>query len=104
MRFTLFSLIVAALFAMTTLAVAPMHSVIISFPKEAPDSLLQSAKDQVVAAKGKITHEYNIIKGFAAELPKSAMETIQTLSAEFPALIESDGVVTTQGEKKAGIF
>ena len=48
----------------------------------------------------------DIIKGFAAELPKSAMETIQTMSTEYPALIESDGIVTTQGNKgdKVGIF
>ncbi|KAF2640779.1 hypothetical protein P280DRAFT_469489, partial [Massarina eburnea CBS 473.64] len=59
MRFTLFSFFVAALFALTTMAVAPMHSVIISFPKDAPDSLLQSAKDRVIAAKGTITHEYS---------------------------------------------
>ncbi|PVI08639.1 hypothetical protein DM02DRAFT_608012 [Periconia macrospinosa] len=44
---------------MTAAAVVPMHSVIISFPAEAPDHLLQKAKDAVIAAKGKITHEYS---------------------------------------------
>ncbi|CAI6333900.1 unnamed protein product [Periconia digitata] len=106
MRFTLASFLVAVFFAMTTAAVVPMHSVIISFPADAPDHLLQQAKDAVIDAKGKITHEYNIIKGFAAELPKSAMETIQAMDATWPALIESDGLVTTQGDKgdKVGIF
>ena len=59
MRFTLFSFIVTIFFAMTTAAVVPMHSVIVSFPADAPDHLLQNAKDAVMAAKGKITHEYS---------------------------------------------
>ena len=103
MRFAFVTFLVTIFFVMTTAAVVPMHSVIISFPAEAPDHLLQNAKDAVIAAKGKITHEYNIIKGFAAQLPKSAMETIQTMSTEYPALIESDGLVTTQGNNKDSV-
>jgi hypothetical protein len=59
MRFALFSIIIA-LFAAVTMAVAPeLHSVIISFPNETPDHVVQSAKDMVLAGKGKITHEYS---------------------------------------------
>jgi hypothetical protein len=59
MRFTLFTLLVA-LFAAVAMAVPPkMISVIISFPNDTPDHIVQSAKDMVTKAKGKITHEYS---------------------------------------------
>ncbi|KAF2250627.1 hypothetical protein BU26DRAFT_517454 [Trematosphaeria pertusa] len=102
MRFALLSFVLA-LFVAITMAVAPLQPVIISFPKEAPDSLLESAKEAIKKAGGVITHEYNIIKGFACQAPASILETVSAMSAEFPALIESDGIMTTQEqESKAG--
>jgi hypothetical protein len=50
---------------------------------------------------GVITHKYNIIKGFAAHAPASVLEKVQALSDAFTAMIEEDGVVTTQ-EKDHG--
>ena len=44
---------------------------------------------------GQITHEYNIIKGFACKAPAAVLEKVQVLSDQFAALIEEDGVVTT---------
>lgn len=142
MRFALLSFVLA-LFVAITMAVAPLQPVIISFPKEAPDSLLESAKEAIKKAGGVITHEYSefvlslsslsgpesegatspdglgkggmefkkrnlmcnadIIKGFACQAPASILETVSAMSAEFPALIESDGIMTTQEqESKAG--
>lgn len=49
---------------------------------------------------GQITHKYNIIKGFAANAPAAALEKVQVLSTEFSALIEEDGIVTTQKQGK----
>jgi hypothetical protein len=43
----------------------------------------------------------DIIKGFAAEAPESSLSTVSTMSTEFEASIEEDGVVTTQ--KKGGM-
>lgn len=42
---------------------------------------------------GVITHEYNIIKGFAAKAPAKALETIQALGAGHNVLVEEDQVV-----------
>lgn len=64
MRFALFSLVLALL-AAVAMSVAPLQPVIISFPKEAPNDLLESAKKAVLDAKGKITHEYSKSPGFA---------------------------------------
>jgi hypothetical protein len=60
MRFAFISFFITV-FAAVAMAVAPLHSVIISFPNETPDvdNLLAKAKDAVRAAKGEITHEYS---------------------------------------------
>jgi len=38
----------------------------------------------------------DIIKGFAAEAAESSLETVSTMSTQYEASIEEDGVVTTQ--------
>jgi hypothetical protein len=123
MRFALFSAIIA-LFAAVAMAVAPkLYSVIISFPKNTPDHVVESAKDMVRANKGKITHEYSkfpplslargwqreltsalvdIIQGFAADIAEAAIVSIQSMNAEYPALVEGDGIMTTQEDNKKG--
>jgi len=42
----------------------------------------------------------DIFPGFAADIPKNNVPKIEALSTEYPALVESDGIVTTQGDKK----
>jgi hypothetical protein len=58
MRFTLLAGFLAMM-SVGVVAVAPMNSYIISFPKEAPRELVQKAMDKVVKAKGVVTHEYS---------------------------------------------
>ncbi|KAJ4378668.1 hypothetical protein N0V86_005539 [Didymella sp. IMI 355093] len=98
MRFATLS-VLTALFAATTMAVAPQRSVIISFPNETPDHIVEEAKEGIRKAKGVITHEYNIIKGFAAQAPASALEFVTTMGEQYKVEIEEDGIVTTQGEE-----
>ncbi|KAI1874989.1 uncharacterized protein JN550_002418 [Neoarthrinium moseri] len=57
--------------------------------------------DQVAAAKkhaqdqgGKITHEYNLIKGFAVEFPKDSVSTLE--SHEHVKAVEADKEMKTQ--------
>ncbi|OAL55337.1 hypothetical protein IQ07DRAFT_163406 [Pyrenochaeta sp. DS3sAY3a] len=99
MRFTLVSFLIAFL-ATFAMAVAPQRSVIISWPNETPDHIVEEAKEAIRQAKGVITHEYNIIKGFAANAPASALEFVTTLSDVYKCEIEEDGIVTTQNEDK----
>lgn len=40
----------------------------------------------------------DIIKGFAANAPASALEFVTTMGEQYKVEIEEDGVVTTQGE------
>lgn len=43
-------------------AVQPQKSVIVSYEASTPDSFIESAKEAIVSAGGKITHTYSLIK------------------------------------------
>lgn len=60
MKFTIFSIL-----AMATVALAvatPQKAVIVSYPNDTPDSVVEQAKNAIKAAGGIITHEYQLIK------------------------------------------
>ena len=60
MKISIFSIL-----AMTTAALAvasPQKAVIVSYPNDTPDSVVDQAKDAIKAAGGTITHEYQLIK------------------------------------------
>ncbi|KAJ5584125.1 uncharacterized protein N7459_003925 [Penicillium hispanicum] len=80
-----------------TLAANSLKSVIITFPKGTPSSVILQAKDSLKAAGGVITHEYSLIRGFAAEAPAIALETLSTQSTEYKPEIEEDEVVSAYG-------
>ena len=44
-----------------------------------------------------ITHEYNLIKAFAAKAPAKVLETVQALGIENSVLIEEDQMVQANG-------
>ncbi|KAI1403342.1 hypothetical protein F4819DRAFT_451674 [Hypoxylon fuscum] len=99
MRF--FSTIVAALaVAQGAFAVDVQKSVIVSFPSETTDDIVDRAKEDIRKAGGMITHEYQLIKGFAAKAPQKIIETVSAWSAEYNVVIEEDQIVqiTTPNE------
>jgi hypothetical protein len=61
MKLTAF-LITALTVASGALAVDVQKSVIISYPSETPDSVLDQAKQAIKDSGGVITHEYQLIK------------------------------------------
>ncbi len=60
MKLTLFSIL--ALITVVMAAAQPQKAVIVSYPNDTPDSIVDQAKDAIVAAGGVITHEYKLIK------------------------------------------
>lgn len=46
-----------------------------------------------------LTYSLDIIKGFAAQAPASALEFVTTMGEQYKVEIEEDGVVTTQDEE-----
>lgn len=45
-----------------------------------------------------ITHEYSLIKGFAAKASEEALDTIQSLGNQHDVVIEKDQMVHTQDD------
>ncbi|KAI1341814.1 hypothetical protein F5Y15DRAFT_348290 [Xylariaceae sp. FL0016] len=74
-------------------AVDVQKAVIVSFPSETPDDVVSRAMDDIRKAGGMITHEYQLIKGFAAKAPQKIIESVTAWSAEFNAVVEEDQVV-----------
>jgi len=58
MHFVLTTFVVALL-ATFAMASAPQKSVIMSWPNDTPDSVVEAAKKAIIDAKGTITHEYS---------------------------------------------
>ncbi|KAL1967259.1 hypothetical protein VTN77DRAFT_3305 [Rasamsonia byssochlamydoides] len=80
------------------LAVQPQKSVIVTYPQDTPDSILGQAKQVIQDAGGIITHEYHLIKGFAAKASANAIKSVSTLSAAFNPIIEEDKIVSVDGD------
>jgi hypothetical protein len=59
----LFAILIAALTLLSgVIAVDVQKSVIISYPAETPDSVVDQAKKAIIEGGGLITHEYHLIK------------------------------------------
>ncbi|KAH6717854.1 hypothetical protein BKA61DRAFT_475274 [Leptodontidium sp. MPI-SDFR-AT-0119] len=96
MRFTIFSILALATVALT--ATMPQKSVIISYEdNNTPDSVIEEAKAAIKAAGGIITHEYQLIKGFACKAPAKALELVQIAGNDWKAVIEEDQMVSING-------
>ncbi|GAP88956.1 putative proteinase propeptide protein [Rosellinia necatrix] len=92
MRFV--SVAISALaIAQGAFAVDIQKAIIMSFPHETPDDVVSRAMDDIRKAGGTITHEYKLLKGFAAKAPQKILETVTAWSSEYNAVIEEDQVV-----------
>ncbi|ERF75902.1 hypothetical protein EPUS_01268 [Endocarpon pusillum Z07020] len=98
MKLFLLSYLLICLFGLTVIAVAPQKAVIVTYPDDAPDSVLDQTKKEIERAGGIITHEYKLIRGFAAQASTRALEAVQALSSQYLPLIEEDSIVSIDGD------
>ncbi|KAI3393892.1 hypothetical protein diail_3495 [Diaporthe ilicicola] len=77
-------------------AVEAQKSFIMSFAADTSDSVVEAAKKQITDAKGVITHEYTLIKGFAATAGEKVYESLQVWAQDSGASVEEDQVVTIE--------
>ncbi|KAK4986170.1 hypothetical protein LTR66_007947 [Elasticomyces elasticus] len=96
MKLAIYSILLALL-AICAHAAAPQKAVIVSYPKDTPDSVVDRAKTAIKEAGGAITHEYKLIKGFAANAPASILESVSAWGAQYNAVIEEDQLVYANG-------
>ena len=62
-KFTQLALLAISLFSIPGLSTAaPQKSVIVSYPDDTPNNVVQQAMDAIKNAGGVITHEYKLIK------------------------------------------
>ncbi|OAX81706.1 hypothetical protein ACJ72_03950 [Emergomyces africanus] len=73
----------------------PERTVLVTYPKDTPCSIIEQAVQAVKDAGGKITHQFDLIKGFAATGPAMVFDMVSTLSEEYHPYIEDDQIVTT---------
>ncbi|KAJ5562314.1 hypothetical protein N7535_003233 [Penicillium sp. DV-2018c] len=104
MRFTF----AVGLLALPLALAESFKSVIVTFPKGTPDSVVLKAKESLVASGGVVTHEYHLIKydfkwGFAADAPVSALNTLSTQDVKYCPTIEEDKIVTANGDYEAAV-
>ncbi|KAK4153889.1 hypothetical protein C8A00DRAFT_33362 [Chaetomidium leptoderma] len=94
----LFSFLIAALTLVSgVIAVDIQKSVLITYPAETPDSIVDQAKKAVVDAGGIVTHEYTLIKGFAAKVGAKVLDTVSAWGQEYQVLVEEDQEVHQMG-------
>jgi len=77
-------------------AAAPQKAILVSYPDDTPNHVVETAKKEIKKAGGLITHEYHFFKGFAANAPEKIFKTIKTLDSKFKATIEEDEMVSIQ--------
>lgn len=116
MKIAIYACLLASVAVFGAYAAAPNKAIVVSYPNDTPDSVLSEAKAAIKAAVsslfrsdhtrefylipsqgGIITHEYNLIKAFAAKAPPQALDTVQTMGSQYNAVIEEDQMVTVDG-------
>ncbi|OJJ44180.1 hypothetical protein ASPZODRAFT_145292 [Penicilliopsis zonata CBS 506.65] len=89
-----------SIFGLLPLALAAQSykSFLVTYPQNTPDSVINDAKKALINAGGVITHEYHLLKGFAAQATENTIQTISTLSTTYNPFIEEDQIVTVDGD------
>jgi len=73
---------------------APRKAVIVTYPTDTPDAVIEKAMRDIEDGGGTVTHQYKLFKGFAANAPVKALDAVQAEGSEFPATVEEDEMVT----------
>ncbi|KAI9716867.1 MAG: hypothetical protein M1828_007528 [Chrysothrix sp. TS-e1954] len=82
--------------SLTVAAKAPaQQAIMVTFPAETSDGVVADARGALEKAGGVVTHEFQLIKGFAAKASKKAMGMLKAFE-EDGAVVEGDEMVTTQ--------
>ncbi|KAA8911348.1 proteinase inhibitor, propeptide [Sphaerosporella brunnea] len=91
-----FPTLALALLAAAPSALATEKLYIVTFSNETPNSEVVAARDHLARNGCKITHEYTLIKGFAATCPEATMADYQVSaqSNKYKPTVEEDQVVT----------
>ncbi|KAI6364933.1 hypothetical protein MCOR25_005530 [Pyricularia grisea] len=91
--------VIAALTLVSTgLAVEVKKQVIVTYPSDTPDSVIQAAKDKITESGGVVTHSYDIIKGFSATVGESMLNSMSTEDAQYKPTVEEEQILSIYGD------
>ncbi|KIW79208.1 hypothetical protein Z517_05820 [Fonsecaea pedrosoi CBS 271.37] len=79
----------------------PQKPVVVSFPDDTPSSVIDKAIAEIEKDGGIITHEYSLIKGFAAKVSEVTLNKISEMAQAYSPYIEDDYVVSIDGSTSA---
>ncbi|EXJ80082.1 hypothetical protein A1O3_08368 [Capronia epimyces CBS 606.96] len=96
MRFHL-GLVLLGLVASVLALPALQKPVIVQYPDDTPSSVIEKAIEEIKKDGGIITHEYSLIKGFAARVSEVTLTKISTMADAYVPYIENDYVVHVDG-------
>ncbi|EAW07989.1 uncharacterized protein ACLA_027110 [Aspergillus clavatus NRRL 1] len=80
------------------LPLALAKSILVTYPQNTPESVIREARESIIRSGGKITHEYR--KGFSAEAPDTAIQSLSAQSSEYQPTIEGDQIVSIYGDNE----
>ncbi|KAH8677693.1 hypothetical protein BX600DRAFT_134743 [Xylariales sp. PMI_506] len=87
----LHSVVAALAVAQGVMAVDVLKSVLVTFPNDVAADVVDRAMGEIKSAGGVITHQYKLIKGFAANAPQKIIDSVSAWStSEYNAVIEED--------------
>ncbi|PGH13739.1 hypothetical protein AJ79_03438 [Helicocarpus griseus UAMH5409] len=98
MKLYLVSLFLALLAAFALAGEETQKAVVVTYPKDTPSSVIEQAMQAIKDAGGSITHEYNLIKGFAATTSTKALESVRAMGEAYNPFIEEDVMVSISGQ------
>ncbi|KAK4133270.1 hypothetical protein BT67DRAFT_450555 [Trichocladium antarcticum] len=100
----LFSFLIATFTLLSgVIAVDIQKSVLVTYPPETPNSVVNQAKKAIVDAGGMITHEYTLIKGFAAKVGEKVLDSVSAWGQDYNVLVEENEEVHIMGAGKVNL-
>ncbi|OJD20543.1 hypothetical protein ACJ73_08123 [Blastomyces percursus] len=100
MKLSIFTSLLAFVATTVFAGAGPEKAVMVSYPSDTPPSVIDDAMQAVKDAGGEITHKFG--KGFAANAPAAALDTLSALSDKYRPWIEEDQMVTLDGKLTSG--
>ncbi|KAI4228376.1 MAG: hypothetical protein L6R36_001659 [Xanthoria steineri] len=71
-------------------AASAERQVVVTYPNDTPPSIIDQAKEAILATGGKITKEFSLIKSFAATVSSDVVDTLNALSSTHKPIVEDD--------------
>ncbi|KAI9803952.1 MAG: hypothetical protein M1833_000233 [Piccolia ochrophora] len=92
--------VLLGLLAVTVVGVAPPQKpIVVSYADDTPINILHEAEQKIRDAGGIITHEFQLIKAFAAKAPAEVLDTVRSMGKSWDAYVEEEQVYSVNEDE-----